>query len=387
MTSVAQAERIILGTAKPFPAEVCALKNACGRILRENIKSDRDQPPFDKALMDGIAIAYASWQKGNRSFIIEGIIPAGHMAVRLKNKTHCVQIMTGAVIPKGCDCIIPIEHARIKGNTAFLKDRFKVKPWQFIRCKGMDAKKGDVLLSSGLRLAPPQIGTAASVGKKQVKVSCQPDIAIIATGDELVDIGRPIKIHQTRLSNSYAVRSLINGSGLAKADMVHLPDNKKILLSNIRRILKQYDIVILSGGVSMGEFDYIPSVLAQLGVKVLFHKVAQKPGKPFWFGTTQTNKPVFALPGNPASTLVCACRYVMPYLAKAAGLKIKREFIAVKRPPLIRSQLIHFLGVKDGNIVPSGGSGDFTALARAEGFIEYDSRIKKSVWPYFSWRP
>jgi len=386
MISVRQAEHIISGAAKPFPIGSCAVKRACGRILREDITSDRDQPPFDKALMDGIAIVFAAWKKGERSFLLEGVIAAGQPGAGLKDRSHAVQIMTGAVVPKGCDCVIPIEQARINGGTAYLKEGIRPKPGQFIRRRGTDAKKGAVVLSKGMRLDPPRVGAAVSVGRQYVRVSKQPRVAVIATGDELVDIGRPIKTHQTRLSNSYSLQGLLVSSGLAKADIVHLPDDENILLANIRGILKKYDIVILSGGVSAGKFDYVPQVLKQLGVKVLFHKVAQKPGGPFWFGTTKTGKPVFALPGNPASTLVCAYRYVMPYLAKAAGAEVKKESIAVKGLPVLRSPLTRFLPVKDGKVVPTGGSGDFAALAKAEGFIEYDAN-KRTLRPYFSWRP
>ncbi|MBI4309051.1 MAG: molybdopterin molybdotransferase MoeA, partial [Candidatus Omnitrophica bacterium] len=365
MISVIKAEKIILNTAKLLPVKACALPQAYGCVLREDIESDRDQPPFDKALMDGIAIAFAAWRRGAREFNIERVIAAGEPPAVLKNKIHCMQIMTGAVIPKNCDCIIPIEQVSIEGEIVHLKQGPKINPGQFIRRKGADANKGDMLLPQGIRLDPPQVGLAVSAGKMQLKVSAKPKMAIIATGDELVDIGRPIKSHQTRLSNSYALQSLFIQSGLAQADRMHLPDDKNILRSNIRKILKRYDIVVLSGGVSMGEFDYVPQVLADLGVKVLFHKVAQKPGKPFWFGTTKTGKAVFALPGNPASTLICAYRYVIPYLKKAAGMETKKVFVPVKNLPALQPGSTHFLLVKDGAIAASGGSGDFAALARA----------------------
>jgi molybdopterin molybdotransferase len=402
MIPVSEAEKIILNTAKPLPVETCALKQAHGRILREDIKSDRDQPPFNKSLMDGITIAYSAWKQGAHTFEIEGVIAAGDSPKILKKKISCLRIMTGAVLPKNCDCIVPVEQCIVEGNQVRLKEGVDIKPGQMIRPKGADAKKGDVLLSKGTRLDPPHIGVAVSAGKKLLKVSKQPTIAIIATGDELVDLDKAVKPYQTRLSNSYALQSLFIQSGLAHADMIHLPDNKNILVSKIHRILEKYDIVVLSGGVSMGEFDYVPQVLTNLGVKQLFHKVAQKPGKPFWFGITKSGKPVFALPGNPVSTIVCAYRYVMPYLRKASCMSFPNAFVGnldMAGLPIKTfgsgNPLTYFIPVRiqqKGSIicassVNSGGSGDFSALVNADGFIEYDSRIKQSIWPYFSWRP
>ncbi len=386
MISVAQAEKTILSRAKLFPTEIIPLQHAVGRILREDIKTDRDQPPFDKALMDGIALAHSSWAKGTREFKIERVIPAGVPLSKLQNKNNCVQIMTGAVLPKGCDCLIPVEQVRISNSIAYIKDGTGPKQYQFIRPKAADAKKGQVVLSKGIYLSPMHIGIAASVGKTKLTVSKKPTIAVISTGDELVDIGRPIKTHQTRISNAYALRSLFTQSGVAQPDIIHLLDNKKILYTKIQRILNKYDIVILSGGVSMGEFDFVPQILERLGVANLFHGVAQKPGKPFWFGISKNNKPVFALPGNPSSTLVCTYRYVIPFLNTIAGADIKRECIALKEMPSIKSDLVHFLLVNNGQIISSGGSGDFAGLARAEGFIEYDSHKQNTQWPYFSWR-
>ena len=136
----------------------------------------------------------------------------------------------------------------------------------------------------------------------------------------------------------------------------------------------------------MGEFDYIPKVLSQLGITKLFHKVSQKPGKPFWFGIAKKGKAVFALPGNPVSTQICAYRYVIPFLKKASGLDVKQEFIPVLDRVNIQSDLTHFLPVSQGRLIINGGSGDFASLAHADGFIEYESHKDQNQWPYFSWR-
>jgi len=386
MISPSEAHRLILHNAKLFPVETIPLSKAVGRVLRENIISDRDQPPFNKSLMDGIAISYDTWQKGQRTFNVEAIVPPGIAPKPLKDHTHCVRIMTGAVIPKGCDCVIPIEQINIEGDVAQSRDWTMIKKYQSIRLQGTDGKKGEILLKSGCRLWAPHIGIAASVGKVKVKVSALPKIAVISTGDELVDIQKPIKQYQTRLSNSYALQALLNQAQLGDVQIFHLRDNENLLLQGIKNILSKFDVLILSGGVSMGDFDYIPKVLGQLGIKQLFHKVSQKPGKPFWFGLAKNSKAVFALPGNPVSTQICAYRYVIPYLKKASGLEVKQEFIPVLDRVNIQSDLTHFLPVAQGRLITISGSGDFSSLAKADGFVEYESYKVQNLWPYFSWR-
>jgi molybdopterin molybdotransferase len=386
MTSPSEAIRLILHNAKLFPVEIIPLQKAVGRVLRENIISDRDQPPFNKCLMDGIAIAYDTWQKGQRTFHVEAIIPPGVAPKPLKDLSSCVRIMTGAVIPKGCDCVIPIEQLHLEGDTAQSKDWTMIKKYQFIRLQATDGKKGEILLKSGCRLWAPHIGIAASVGKVKIKVNALPKIAVISTGDELVDIQKPIKQFQTRLSNSYALQALLNQAQLGDVQIFHLRDNQKLMLQSIKNILNKFDILILSGGVSMGEYDYVPGVLGQLGIKQCFHKVSQKPGKPFWFGVAKNGKAIFALPGNPVSTQICAYRYVIPYLKKASGLEVKQEFIPVLDRVNIQSDLTQFLPVAQGRLITISGSGDFSSLAKADGFIEYECHKAQNLWPYFSWR-
>lgn len=386
MISPCEAHRLILHNAKLLAIEVIPLSKAVGRVLRENIFSDRDQPPFNKSLVDGIAVSFDTWQKGQRTFNVEAVIPPGIAGKPLKNLSHCVRIMTGAVVPKGCDCVIPIEQIQLEGDTARSRDWTMIKKHQCIRHQAADGKKGEILLKSGCRLWAPHIGIAASVGKDKIKVSVLPKIAVISTGDELVDIQKPIKQYQTRVSNSYAIQALLNQAQLGETQIFHLRDNQKLMLQSIKNILGKFDVLILSGGVSMGEFDYVPHILTQVGVKQSFHKVSQKPGKPFWFGLAKNGKPVFALPGNPVSTQICAYRYVIPYLKKASGLEVKQEFIPVLDRVNIQSDLTHFLPVAQGRLVAINGSGDFACLAQADGFIEYESHKTQDLWPYFSWR-
>ena len=406
MISVSQAEKIIFNNIRTFQTAVVPLTDAYGRVLHEDIKADRPQPAFDKALMDGIAISSRAWQKGIRKFTMEGIAPAGQAARRLKHDDGCIQIMTGAVLSKDCDCVIPVEQIMIKNNCAVVSAAAVVKPMQNIRLIGADRKKGELLLRKGCQLLPPHIATAASIGKSKLKVSAKPKVAIISNGDELVDIDKKsIQPFQIRKSNSYALHPTFAQTGLCESKMFHFPDDKKILLREIGKILVRFDILVLSGGVSMGEFDYIPQVLKELGVQVLFHKVSQKPGRPFWFGKSRNGQPVFALPGNPVSTQICAYRYVVPYIRYAAGLNLttprvilseaKNDFIKKLKIP---EGFTYFLPVKiryhanaqmEAIPVAIGGSGDYAALAQADGFVELGGEVKnirKNLFvAFYSW--
>ena len=398
MISVNRSQRIILNEACNYGVELCPLKTANGRILQEDIRSDRDQPPFNKALMDGIAVSFNVWKRGQRQFLIEGTMPAGEPPLKIKRKDSCVKIMTGAVLPSGLDCIIPVEFVTMQNGFARISIELKIERGQNIRFKGEDQRKGKIVLKKGTMLNVPQVGICASVGIAKIKVSRLPKIAVIATGDELVEINEPIKFFQTRLSNSYALTALFDESRLACARAFHLPDKKNILARDIKKILAEFDICVLSGGVSMGEFDYVPSILNDLGVRKLFHKVSQKPGKPFWFGKSRVGKIVFALPGNSVSTLICAYRYVVVFLKKSLGVKKSGvQKVLMVSPVKARSDLTSFVPVKlkydntvpSAHVVSGGGSGDWSALAQTDGFIELPpgkNLLKGQEVNYYSWR-
>ena len=400
MITVNEADRIIAAQCKPFPAVMRPLTDCYGAVLREDILADRDQPSFDKALVDGIAINLGSWYGQKGTLIVEGTQAAGQPALRLKNKEKgCIKIMTGAVVPQGCDCVVPIEMVTMIGKVAKISGN-DLKLRHYIRPQGSDCKKGTALLKAGTQLLPPHIATAASVGKSKLKISCRPKVAVISNGDELVDINRKsIKPFQIRKSNSYALDAILRQTGLCHPHIFHFPDKKSLLVRGIKNILARFDILVLSGGVSMGEFDYIPQVLKELGVEVLFHKVSQRPGKPFWFGKTKKGKVVFALPGNPVSTQVCAYRYVTPYLKRAAGLTVTAPHAILERDFTSPTDFTYFLPVKmsynkDGSVsafpVETGGSGDYAALTQADGFVELAANQKQftkgQAVPFYPWK-
>ncbi len=400
MISVNAAEKIILEKVKLFPVVSVALDECLGMVLREDIYADRDQPPFDKSLADGIAVSSKAWQRGIKSFLVEGIQPAGKKPLKIKCHDGCVEIMTGAVVPKGLDAVVPVERISVEGKIATIAPGWEARRGDHIRPQGSDAGKGDLFLKKGTVIGPQHIGILASAGKYKVKVSRSPAIAIISTGDELVDVGKSVQFYQTRKSNSHALKAILTKTGYSNAKMFHIKDNIKQLTVQSRKVLKDFDVVILSGGVSMGKFDYVPLVLKDLKVKVLFHRVAQKPGKPFWFGKTTDGKPVFALPGNPVSTQMCACRYVLPYLKKASGVsKSLHAWASLAENFAVKTDLAYFLPVRlssgqEGKlqahpVANYSGSGDYAALADADGFAEFPSGVnnfmRESTIKIFLW--
>ncbi|OGX27843.1 MAG: hypothetical protein A3D10_07260, partial [Omnitrophica WOR_2 bacterium RIFCSPHIGHO2_02_FULL_48_11] len=335
-----------------------------------------------------------------RQFRIAGVQPAGQKALAVKRAGCCVEIMTGAVVPAAFDAVIPVEQIKIVNKVAVVSPHWKVCKGDHIRRQGSDCKKGATLLKVCSVLGPQQIGIAASVGRSKLKVTARPRIAIISTGDELVDIGVSMKPFQTRLSNSYALEAAFLQTGFCETEIFHIKDNLKEMCGRLAQILKKFDVIVLSGGVSMGKFDYVPQVLKKLKVRVLFHKVTQKPGKPFWFGKSQEGKPVFALPGNPVSTQVCAYRYVLPYLRKSIGLRSGLTELAVLSQVFeVKTDLTYFLPIQfDSNAqgkvwakpVTIGGSGDFAALAKSQGFVELAAGKRKfpkgSLVKLFCWK-
>ena len=368
------AERIVLEAAKPARAVLIELSECYGQVLAENIYADRDQPSTDRSAMDGIAISFNNWQKGTHNFRIEGIQKAGIAQKKLTKNDGCFEIMTGAVIPTGCDCVIPVEMVNIIKGRAIIKADIKINRFQFIRKQGSEYKKGTLLLKEGTEVGPTHIAVAAAVGKDKVAVY-SPKIAVIDTGDELVDVNRPIKLHQTRRSNAYALEALFHCHGFRAVTKFHLSDNILKLEANITWILANYDVIVLSGGVSMGKFDFVPQVLTKLNIKNLFHKVAQRPGRPLWFGVSQSGQTVFGLPGNPVSTIVCASRYVLPHLKKSCGFKNFTPLVKLAKSIKRNPRLTLFLPVsintsREVRLVGYAGSGDYSALTESDGFVQ-----------------
>lgn len=370
----------VLDNFQDYDTEMVPLESSLGRILAETIKADRDFPPFDRATKDGIALKFNSKFDSNTLFNIAGIAQAGSPQLTLEDDSACIEIMTGAVVPKNADTVVMYEHTQ-KENNGFniLKP---ITKGQNIHVKSSDTVRGDELLLAGTPITSAEIGVLATVGKSTVLVKKLPKVAIIATGNELVDVDEKPLPHQIRKSNTYTLKALLKNEHI-DANMFHLADEPTILKDKILELLITYDVLLLSGGVSKGKFDYLPSTFEQLEVQKIFHKVLQRPGKPFWFGKHQKHKTVvFSFPGNPVSTFVNYHVYFIPWLNKTLGLTATQFTVFLNEPVENKTDLTLYIGVEISigggklmaNRITTTGSGDLLSLVKANGFIKLNPK-------------
>jgi molybdopterin molybdotransferase len=376
----AEADLLIGQHLQCLPIESLPLAQCAGTVLRENVYAERDQPPYDRVAMDGVALDSRALNGGNRQFHVQAIQAAGDVPLTLSGAGECIEVMTGAALPAGCDSVVPVEDLVLENGAARLATAVRIEPWQNVHRRGSDTRQGALLVAAGARLRAPEIAIAASAGMARIRVSSQPMLAVISTGNELVEPGEPVLAHQVRRSNAYAIVSALREHGFQRVADDHIEDDAQKLRQRLKFHLETHDVLVLSGGVSMGRFDLVPKVLEELGVRAIFHKVAQRPGKPMWFGVAPSGAAVFGLPGNPVSTLVCFTRYVLPALCGSLGQNpTPAERLALGAPVTVTPPLTHFLPVKVSQDdwgrawalpAPTNGSGDFTGLAATDGFIE-----------------
>lgn len=379
MLTTAEATAAILDAMPEYASVRTPLEKATGCVLRQAVLAERDQPPFDRVMMDGIAVRHAEIAAGTREFPVQAMQAAGDKALSLE-KGHCIEIMTGASLPESADCIIPVERISLKDRVATVETGYTTEHRQFIHPRASDHSQGAELLSPGRRITPMDIAVIASCGLTDLEVSRQPGIRIISTGNELVAAGQPVAPHQIRLSNGPAIQALLGQHGFEECAQDHIVDEIDELRTRIAKHLDEADVLILSGGVSMGKADYVPEVLAELGVKVVFHRISQRPGKPMWFGMGPGKQAVFALPGNPVSALVCCRQYVIPALQRASlATAAAPEFASLAadvtfKPELTCFQPVRLVSNAAGQVlampVKTNTSGDFTALAGTDGYVE-----------------
>ncbi len=379
MLTPAQAETLIEQHLVCLPIESLPLTQAAGAVLRENVYAERDQPPFDRVAMDGIALSSRAAAENSGRLRIAGTQAAGDPPESLPDGANCIEIMTGAMLPRGCDAVVPVEQLQRNGEFAEI-GRKAIAPWQNVHRRGSDCRQGALLLAAGTRLSAPEVAIAAGAGMARLRVSAQPMIVVISTGNELIEPGENIEPHQVRRSNAYGITASLRQHGFARIADDHVRDDEAELTERLGFHLHTHDVLILSGGVSMGKLDLVPRVLEKLGVSLVFHHIAQRPGKPMWFGVSQAGPAVFALPGNPVSTLVCLARYVLPALRTAMGQAPKEPpRVAITIPVEVKAALAYYVPVKlrtddwgrtSAEPCPTNGSGDFMALAGTDGFIE-----------------
>ena len=396
MVPVREAEEIILRHRRDYGVETLPFDQCLGRVLAEDIRADRDMPPYDRVTMDGIAIRYESFLNGIRSYRILSIQAAGDTPADIHAGDECVEIMTGAALSPTTDTVIPYEEIEIQDGRALVTSD-QVQPRQNIHLQGRDKKKDDLLVAPGAFITPAVITAAASVGKTLLQVKKIPRVIIISTGDELKRVDETPTRFQIRRSNNYALHAVLQPYGVDAA-MLHLPDEPGIMHEKLKQCLADYDVLLLSGGVSMGKFDHVPTVLEQLGVQKLFHKVRQRPGKPFWFGQRTDGPVVFAFPGNPVSSFMCMHRYFLPWLGACWQVTTRQAYAILSEDISFKPALQYFLQVKleneQGQLfakpVEGNGSGDFANLLSTDAFLELpmerDHFQRGEVFPLWAFR-
>ncbi len=342
MVSIEQARRKILARIKPIGLEKVDILSAVGRVLAKDIRSSLNMPPFDNAAMDGYAVIGKDTKGASREMpmvlkVIEDL-PAGAVPKFRITPGTASQIMTGAKMPQGADAVLMVEDTRRSADEVYVLR--EVEPKKNVRFAGEDFKKGKVVLRKGTLLRPPHLSALATQGIKEVPVYRKPKVAILSTGSELIDIKKPLRPGKIRESNSYSLFAQVLILNAQPILLGIAGDSEKDLRRHITRALKRADMLLTSGGVSVGKYDMVKDVLKDLGMKLHFWQVAVKPGKPLMFGTIN-NLPVFGLPGNPVSSMVSFENFVRPALLKLTG---RQDLFR----PLVKAILTHQIKKKAG---------------------------------------
>ncbi len=383
LISSEEATNIISDSIEESKVEIISLDSACespGRVLATDILADRDAPPFDRVMMDGICINTYNHILGSWRYKIIGTQAAGAEKMILPKGEFAIEVMTGAPMPTDANAVIPVEKIDTVDGYALPHEGLEVDDLQFVHLQGTDSKQGDIVLPKGSVLGAAELATAASVGADQLEVYKLPNIALITTGDEVIQPHEVPTDFQIRRSHPAAIKSLINSNNLGNITDKHLPDDEEIIEEALKTAIADYDMVILTGGISMGKFDFVAPLLEKLLGEAAFHGVAQKPGKPFAYWKPSDNTPpVFALPGNPVSVMATMHRYVIP------GLKYSMKQHHKKSVSLADSfqwnnhltGILPFKETNDGIIIcPPRNSGDYLALVGCDGFVEVPPESK-----------
>jgi molybdopterin molybdotransferase len=365
---------IVLDSARKLTDEPVDKDHAVNRILAEDVTSDVDVPPFDKSLRDGYACRKADL--ANELVVVE-TIPAGYIPTKTIGSNQCAKIMTGGVMPKGADCVLMKEYVETTGenNIRFVGEDAP----DYISRRGEDIVAGQVILQKGTLLKSYHIAVLASVGHIQPLVSRVPRVGIMATGNELIDPAGKPKPSQIRNSNSYQLVAQIESLGVAATDYGIVEDTKEAIDDMLKKIIDENDVVLVSGGVSVGDFDFVPGILKLNNFHLLFEKIAVKPGKPTVFGVSG-ERYCFGLPGNPVSTFVQFEILMKPFLYKLMGHDYRCHNVrmplaeSIKRKDTERMEWFPVAITKAGTLklIEYHGSAHISALTGADGLIHVD---------------
>lgn len=369
-----QALSKVLATAAVAGSELVPLRESYGRVLATSLKADRDYPPFNRAMMDGFALSSADFATGQRLFPIAGQQHAGDALSVPLPSGQAIQIMTGAPVPAGADAVVRIEDCVLQGEAVQIAVE-RVSAGLAVARQGEDCLRGQELLAAGQRIGPTLAATIATLGYAEVPVFKLPVLHLLSTGTEIVPPGQEVALQQIRDSNSYALEAFWHGYQVPVAEKQLVADNPDQLHQAIVGATKA-DVLVVSGGVSMGVADYVPGVLQEAGFELHFHKLRIKPGKPLWFGRHREGTLVFALPGNPISSQVGFKLFVEPWLrahwamAPLAWLPYPLGQPFVKKTPYdqwVPASLVEEDGLVTLHLQPMKSSGDILTTALAQG--------------------
>ncbi len=374
---------MVLESAPTLGSEPVELAGAVGRILAQDVVSDMDMPPFDKAAMDGYACRRADL--GHELSIVE-TIPAGYVPRQRIEANQCTRIMTGAWVPEGADCVIMVEET-VSGTGPSTSEAVRftgVQTADNICPRGEDVRAGQVVLGKGIRIRPQHIAILATVGCTSPCVFRQPRVAVISTGDELVPPGDKPQASQIRNSNSGQLCAQVRQVGAMARNGGIVADRPDEIDNVLRRAVAENDLVLLSGGVSAGDYDYVPQIMRRVGIDVLFHQVAIKPGKPTIFGVCGQTR-CFGLPGNPVSSFVVFELLVKPLLYKMMGHEYRPLCVSlplaepVQRGNTERQSWIPatITGASTAEPIEYHGSAHITALSDADGLLCIEAGVAR----------
>lgn len=368
MINYKEALELIIKQARSFGTESVSLDAAQGRVLSEKIMADRDYPPFNRSAMDGYALRYNDLEKGIRRFDVIETVFAGSVHIQSIQSGQCYKIMTGAAVPEDADLVIRREDTEEGEGTMAIRteigEKMIWKPFLNIAKRGEDLRSADIVIERPCLCEPAVIGLLASLGKKEVRVAKFPKCALLTTGNEIVGINEPVNRGQIRNSNKWLLQAALQKWGIDLAFYQHVPDDREALHIALEKALGS-DMIILCGGVSAGDADYVPEALEASGVKKIFHKMAIKPGKPVWCGIAPEGGMVFALPGNPISCMVGFALLIQPWLHASFGLALPMPLgLPLRDTKKKKTPLDEFFPVRlAGNpaavsLVAMNGSGD-----------------------------
>ncbi len=320
MISVSEAKKLVAENTKLLESKSVALYDATGFILADDVFSMIDVPSFDQSAMDGYGFRFSELKESNTLTIV-GEIPAGNFPATQLEPNTAVRIFTGAPVPEGCDTVVMQEKVSVHQNQLFIND-IQITKGLNIRIKGSQTTRGSLALKAGSRITPGAAGFIAGLGFNDVTIFRTPTICIITTGKELNKPGQPLKAGKVFECNSYSLNAALCELNIKPTTIISVDDDEIEITNAIKNSLPDCDVLILSGGVSVGDYDFVYKAFDNCGVQCVFHNVKQKPGKPIYFGKYK-NTLVFGLPGNPAALLTCYYEYVAPSLRKMMGLESK----------------------------------------------------------------